>query len=106
KLLDRAEETGSYFLKKLEELQSRHELIGCVQGKGLMLSLEFVKDRKTKEPFGSIAIVKEALKKGLLLTISGHFGNRLNIVPPLIIEKEQIDTAVKIMDEVIGWIEK
>lgn len=107
-LLYRAQMLGDYFLKKLKELQSRHQLIGCVQGKALMLSLEFVRDRKTKEPASeeTMEIIKELVKRGLLLTISGHFGNRLNIVPPLVIEKEEIDTAVEIMDEVIAVIEK
>jgi 4-aminobutyrate aminotransferase-like enzyme len=106
KLIQNANEMGEYFLGKLNELMDKHQLIGCVQGKGLILSLEFVKDRETKEPFESIQIVKEAMKKGLLLTISGHFGNRLNIVPPLIITKDQIDAAVSILDETIGSFEK
>ena len=104
-LLENARKMGDYFLERLKELKEKHQLIGCVQGKGLMLSLEFVKDRKTKEPFESMQIVKEALKRGLLLTISGHFGNRLNIVPPLIVTKEEIDLGIKILDEVIGLAE-
>ncbi|MDD5599946.1 MAG: aminotransferase class III-fold pyridoxal phosphate-dependent enzyme, partial [Victivallaceae bacterium] len=106
KLIENANVMGKYFLGKLNELMDKHPLIGCVQGKGLMLSMELVKDRETKEPFESIQIVKEAVKKGLLLTISGHFGNRLNLVPPLIITKEQIDAAVAILDEIIGTFEK
>jgi 4-aminobutyrate aminotransferase-like enzyme len=106
KLIENANKMGEYFLGKLRELMGKHPLIGCVQGKGLMLSMEFVKDRDTKEPFESIRIVKDAMQKGLLLTISGHFGNRLNLVPPLIVNKEQIDTAVSILNEVIGACEK
>ena len=104
KLLENARNMGDYFLGKLNELKEKHQLIGCVQGKGLMLSLEFVKNRKTKEPFESMQIVKEALKRGLLLTVSGHFGNRLNLVPPLIITKDEVDMGIKILDEVIGMV--
>ncbi|MCD6218928.1 aspartate aminotransferase family protein [Candidatus Calescamantes bacterium] len=107
-LLKNACRMGEYFLEKLKELQNKHKLIGCVQGKGLMLSMEFVRDRETKEPASeeTIGIIKEAIKRGLLLTISGHFGNRLNIVPPLIITKEEIDMGIKILDEVIGLAEE
>lgn len=105
-LLENARKVGGYFLEKLQELQAKHELIGCVQGKGMILSVEFVKDRKTKEPASeqNMQIIKESLKRGLLLTISGHFGNRLNLVPPLITTKEQVDMAIEILDEVIGLV--
>ncbi len=107
-LLRNACKMGDYFLEKLKELQEKHELIGCVQGKALMLSMEFVRDRKTKESASDemMQIIKEAIKRGLLLTISGHFGNRLNIVPPLIVTKEEIDIGVKVLDEVIGLVGK
>jgi 4-aminobutyrate aminotransferase-like enzyme len=106
-LLENTRQMGKYFLGKLGELAKKHKLIGCVQGKGLMLSVEFVKDRKTKEPASeeTMRIIKESVKRGLLLTISGHFGNRLNIVSPLIVTKEEIDMGIKILDEVIGVAE-
>ncbi|MDD5483369.1 MAG: aspartate aminotransferase family protein [Kiritimatiellae bacterium] len=106
KLLDHVRKMGAYFLERLQELMEKHEIIGQVQGKGFILSMELVKNRRTKEPFESINVVKAAMRKGLLLTISGHFGNRLNIVPPLVITKGEIDIGVKILDEALGAVEK
>ena len=106
KLLEHVREAGAYFLGRLNELMEKHAIIGQVQGKGFILSLELVKDRQTKEPFESIRVVREALKRGLLLTISGHFGNRLNIVPPLITTKSEIDIGVKILDQALSAVEK
>ena len=86
----------------------RDRLIGCVQGKGFILSIEFVKNRETKEPASdeTMEIIKEGVKNGLLLTVSGHFGNRINIVPPLNITKVEIDEGIRVLDNVIGKVEK
>jgi 4-aminobutyrate aminotransferase-like enzyme len=102
-----AVDAGGYFLEGLKELQRKHKLIGQVQGKALMLSLEFVKDRETKEPASeeTTRIIREAVKRGLLLTISGHFGNRINIVAPLIITRREVDMGLAILDEVISVVE-
>ena len=108
KLVDRAEVMGKYFLEGLEDLQTHHPLIGYVEGKGLMIGMEFVKNRKTKEPASdeTMMIIREAIKKGLILTISGYYGNRINIVAPLIIKKDEIDKAIKILDDTISEVEK
>ena len=107
-LLENSNKKGKYLLSGLKDLQSKHSLIGVVDGRGLMVGMEFVKDRKTKEPATDEAriIMKESMKKGLALNVTGYFGNRINIVPPLIIEKEQIDEALKILDEVLTFVEK
>ncbi|MDD2486619.1 MAG: aspartate aminotransferase family protein [bacterium] len=106
-LMANAVDAGGYFLEGLKELQRKHKLIGQVQGKALMLSLEFVKDRETKEPASeeTTRIIREAVKRGLLLTISGHFGNRINIVAPLIITRREVDMGLAILDEVISVVE-
>jgi len=108
KLADRAEKLGKYFLEELKNLQTYHPLIGHVEGKGLMIGMEFVRDRKTKEPASNETkmIIREAIKRGLILTISGYYGNRINIVAPLIIEKDEIDKAIEILDETINVAEK
>jgi 4-aminobutyrate aminotransferase len=108
KLLEHATEKGKYLLNGLKDLQNRHPLIGLVDGRGLMIGIEFVKDRVSKEPATNETkiIMKESMKKGLVLNVTGYYGNRINIVPPLIIEKDQIDKALKILDEVLYMVEK
>lgn len=107
KLLENANEKGKYLLGGLKDLQSNHPLIGYVDGRGLMIGIEFVKDRKTKEPATDETkmIMRQSMKKGLVLNVTGYYGNRINIVPPLIIERNQIDEALKILDEVLTSVE-
>jgi len=101
-LSERSLEMGSYFLRRLEELSERHSIVGEVRGRGLMIAAELVSDRATREP---LSVAKKAsdmsLKKGLLIYPGGHHGNVLAFLPPLIIDKAQVDTAVGILDEVL-----
>ena len=101
-LAERSLEVGSYFLRRLEELSERHSIVGEVRGRGLMVAAELVSDRATREP---LSVAKKAsamaLKKGLLIYPGGHHGNVLAFLPPLIIDKKQVDTAVGIVDEVL-----
>lgn len=108
KLPEHAADIGKYLLKGLKDLESEHPIIGHVDGKGLIIGIEFVKDRKTKEPAPeeNMEIIKEAIKRGLLLNESGFFGNRINIIPPLIIQKEHVDSAIEILGDVIGAVER
>jgi 4-aminobutyrate aminotransferase/(S)-3-amino-2-methylpropionate transaminase len=101
KLPEHAAELGEYFFKELKELESEHQLIGHIDAMGFMIGIELVKDRKTKEPASeeTMRVIKEAIKRGLILTISGYYGNRINIVPPLITQREQIDAAIAILGE-------
>lgn len=103
----RAQNLGEYFLDGLRELATRHQMIGCVDGLGLIIGMEFVRDRKTKEPAPeeTQAVIQEAMKRGLIVTLSGYFGNRVNLVAPLVVEKPEIDTALSILDQAIGAVE-
>lgn len=108
KLTERASKLGSYFLDGLRDLMSSHPLIGDVNGKGLIIGVEFVKNRETKKPAPEETkrIHSEAIKRGLIVTQSGFFGNRFNIVPPLTVKKEHLDVSLEILDDAIGSIEK
>lgn len=103
-LVANSEKMGAYFRKRLEELKSRHELIGDVRGLGLMLAVEFVRDRKTKEYAQKERdqILSEAHRMGLILLGCGKSGIRL--IPALNVSKEQIDTAVEILDRAVSKI--
>ena len=82
-------------------------MIGSIDGLGLILGVEFVRDRKTKEPASAEtqAVIQEAMRRGLIVTLSGYYGNRINLVAPLIVEKAEIDQALSILDEAVGVVE-
>ena len=92
---------GEYTLNALRELQIRHPYIGDVRGKGLMIGIEFVKDRATKEPASELRdeIVDQAFKRGLLLLGCGV--STIRIAPPLCINRDEIDEGLEILEESI-----
>ncbi len=104
---ENAKNVGGHLKNRLNELQQRHRLIGEVRGLGLMLGVELVRDRKTKEPAASEAVdVLELCKEGgLIIGKGGLFGNTLRIKPPMCITKDDADFLVDCLDEVLGDIE-
>ncbi len=90
----------------LEALMDRHALIGEVRGMGLMLGLELVKDRQTKEPATAEAgrILEEARSRGLLLGKGGFYGNVLRIKPPMCLSVDDADFLVACLDEALGAV--
>jgi 4-aminobutyrate aminotransferase-like enzyme len=107
RILEKAAETGAYFLNGLEELSKRHPSIGHINGIGLYLSIELVMDRKTKEPAGNATgwALGELVKQGVICIQSGYFYNRLCFAPPLVISKAEIDRALTILDRVLHQTE-
>ncbi len=101
-LVENSEKMGAYFRKRLLELQLKHDMIGDVRGLGLMLAIELVRDRKTKEyaTRERDQILAEAHRMGLILLGCGKSGIRL--IPSLNVTSEQIDTAVEILDRAIS----
>ena len=93
-------EMGGFLKAGLEGLMAKHDIIGDVRGLGLMLGVELVKDRASKEPAGKeCAEVFEAAKKmGLLLGKGGFYSNVLRIKPPMCITKADVDFALEVMD--------
>jgi len=107
KIIEGAAEKGKYFLNGLEALAKKHPSIGHIDGLGLYLSIELVKDRKTKEPAGDATgwANGELVKEGVLCIAAGYFYNRLCFAPPLVISKSEIDQALTILDRVLGKME-
>lgn len=105
-LMASALKTGSRLLKRLKILKRQHPIIGDVRGKGLMIGVEFVKDRKSRKPHKEAAeqIVQRAFQKGLLLLPCGESVIRFS--PPLVIRQEQVDVALEIFTEVLSRYEK
>ena len=94
-----AAEVGAFFIERLRALAERHAIIGDVRGKGLMIGVELVRDRatKTRAIAERDALVLAAFRRGLLLLAAGQ--NSIRICPPLVITKEQAQTAVDVLDE-------
>jgi 4-aminobutyrate aminotransferase len=103
----RATESGRYVMHRLEELKSKHKLIGDVRGKGLMIGLELVKNRESKDPASSETAKVRALcrDKGVLIGSGGVLGNVLRIQPPLVISQSQLDIAIDAVDQSLKEVE-
>jgi 4-aminobutyrate aminotransferase len=105
-LVRNAAEVGAHLLDRLLEMAGKHPTIGQVRGKGLMIGVEFVKDRETRERAPGVrdAVVHEAFGRGLLVLGCGR--NTLRLAPPLVLSRSQADTAVEILDQVITAVEQ
>lgn len=97
---------GGHLKNRLLELQERQPLIGEVRGMGLMLGVELVRDRETKEPASkeAIEILELCKQRGLLVGKGGLFGNTLRIKPPMCLTKADADFLVDCLDEVLGLV--
>lgn len=98
-LAENARKMGERLIKGLRELQARHESIGDVRGVGLMIGVEFVKDRASKEPDGELAhaLEAEAFKSGLLLLSCGK--SVIRVAPPLVLTPHDVDAGLQIVDD-------
>lgn len=92
KLADKAAVNGKYFKSQLEGLQAKHKIIKEVRGLGLMLGVELRYD--------VLGVILKALGKGVLVLDAGRTVVRL--LPPLVIEKTQIDKVIAVLDTVLG----
>jgi taurine-pyruvate aminotransferase len=109
KLVEHSAEMGSYLLDGLRSLM-RHAAVGDVRGKGLLLGLELVKDRATKEPVGAeqiTAVVDFCRDNGVLVGRGGggrRYGNTITLSPPLVITRAECDRIVETLDRALSGI--
>ncbi len=98
---DRVTALGDYLVRRLGELAERHPMIGDVRGLGLMVGMELVRDRSTKEPAPGERgkVLRRAFELGLVLLPAGESVIRAS--PPLVIEEEDIDAGVAILDRAL-----
>lgn len=90
---------GERMLGHARRMQEKYAVIGDVRGRGLMIGMEFVKDRTTREPYEEIVdrITERAFRKGLLLLGCGKSAFRL--APPLVLDEYDVDTGMGILEE-------
>ncbi len=89
---------GAHLMQGLRTLQQRYEVIGDVRGRGLMIGIEFVKDRETREPARSLAqrVMEEAFHRGLLILTCG--ASTIRLCPPLVLTQAQVDEGLTIFE--------
>jgi 4-aminobutyrate aminotransferase/(S)-3-amino-2-methylpropionate transaminase len=106
RLAERAARLGELVLARMRALAHEQELIGDVRGVGLMVGIELVRDRSTKEPAaGEAAAVRRACReRGVLIGVGGQAGNVLRVQPPLVIEEPQLDRALGIIEEAVAGL--
>jgi 4-aminobutyrate aminotransferase len=106
RLVANSAEVGSHLMNGLRALAGTHPLIGDVRGRGLMIGIELVRDRETKERATDERdkVVDAAFRRGLLVLGAGK--NAIRFSPPLVLTREQADVAVGIFDEALTEIER
>jgi adenosylmethionine-8-amino-7-oxononanoate aminotransferase len=105
KLVENSAVVGKYLLEKLQALGS-HPIVGDVRGIGLFCSVEYVKDRKTKEPFDNAVTGRlrgKLMAQGL---VSRTRDSSTSFLPPLVFAKGDADEAVAILDKSLTELEK
>jgi len=102
-LLDNVPRLGSILMGRLREMQEKYEAIGDVRGIGLMVGVELVKDRKTKEPAKDLRdkVLSECHKNGLIIMGAGAYHNVIRFLPPLNISEELLNKGLDIFENAI-----
>ncbi|HKV25919.1 MAG TPA: acetyl ornithine aminotransferase family protein [Candidatus Acidoferrum sp.] len=102
---ENARQMGEHIFHRLAEWPKQFKIVGEVRGRGLMIGIEIVRDRRTKERAPDLrnAIVESAFRKGLCVLGAGE--NTIRVSPPLLIDEEQADFAVKTLEECIHQVE-
>jgi 4-aminobutyrate aminotransferase len=99
-----AEVVGAHLLAGATALMDKHPIIGDVRGRGLMIGLELVRDRQTKERATKErdAVVRNCFARGLLVLGAGQ--NSIRLSPSLVLTTQQADTALEILDQALTGV--
>jgi alanine-glyoxylate transaminase/(R)-3-amino-2-methylpropionate-pyruvate transaminase len=97
-------EMGNQLMEGLKKLMFRYDLIGDVRGKGLMIGVELVRDKKTKDPAKEecAQVFERAKELGLLIGKGGLYGNVLRIKPPMCITRSDVDFILEVLETVLN----
>lgn len=102
--LENCRKRGAYLIKCLKGLQGKYpDAVGDVRGAGLMVAIEIVKDKDTKEPYSELAakILEEALEKKIILLNAGRHKNVVRFIAPAIVTEAEIDRVISSIDETL-----
>ncbi|MBW2305638.1 MAG: aspartate aminotransferase family protein [Deltaproteobacteria bacterium] len=105
-LVENSRTVGDYLLNGIRRIQEKYEFIGDVRGCGLLIGVELVKDRKTKEPLDKAVtrqLFLETLKRGMM---SMNYKPNFRVNPPLSLSKEEADVGLQILDDVFAFLAK
>ncbi len=115
RILEKVGEKGSVLAEGLKSVAEKRSLVGDVRGRGLMWGMEFVKDKKTKEPFDPVRkiaarVMFKAMERGLLVypvsgCVDGKRGDGILICPPLVINVDEIGILVRSLDDTLDGLE-
>jgi len=108
RLADHALQLGETMLSWLEEIEKDSSIIGEARGKGLMLGVEIVKDKATKEPAPALAakVRTQCHRRGLLIEIGGHYNNVARFLPPLVLTQELALKGVEVFEDAVREVER
>ncbi|MFH1921825.1 MAG: aspartate aminotransferase family protein [Planctomycetota bacterium] len=106
-LAENARKMGPVIMRRLRKTQEKCKYLGDVRGRGLVMGLEFVKDKKTKEPAPELIprIIDRCAENGLLVGAVGIFGNVIRVAPPLVITEAEAHESCDIMEKVLTSLE-
>ncbi|MFH1567772.1 MAG: aspartate aminotransferase family protein [Gemmatimonadota bacterium] len=104
RLAEHALAVGAYMKARFEALKEKHAVLGDVRGRGLVMGLEFVTDKASRQPSPEITleVMLNGARQGLLLGRVGLYGNVVRIAPPLPITEEEAGAGIDIIDRVLS----
>ena len=105
-LLENCNKVGGYMLGRLKQMVDKYEVCGDARGKGLVIGLELVKDKQSKEPAGDLCkdICDKLVSSGVVCGRVGWYGSVIRIAPPLVITMEQAEQSLDALETVLGEI--
>lgn len=105
KYISNAAWMGSYILDRLAGWPEKHPIVGDVRGKGLMIGIELVKSQDTREPYAEARhqVIRRAFEQGVLVLGCGE--STVRLMPPLIVEQDQVDFALDVLERCISEAE-
>jgi 4-aminobutyrate aminotransferase len=108
KLVENARKVGSMMKDKLLKIAENSKYIGDIRGKGLVMGIEFVEDKKTKEPSApkTKEFITRCIEKGIIFGKVGSYGNVIRVAPPIIISEEEANEALDVIQKVITGMNK
>ena len=103
RLLENAEQMGTYALSLLEKLKKKHSVIRDVRGVGLMIGIE-LHSPETGKPNGDAVknVLDDCLERGVLFYLCGNSGEVIRMIPPLTVSKAQIEMGIDVLDQALS----